>query len=203
LPPKETLLEVDLVAKKRLPHVELYAGVIDLLQYLRKSGKKVALVTSSFHENIVHLLERYEMLQYFDAIIASDDIIHHKPHPEPIEKALASMAGTKQQAVIIGDSDKDLDAATNAGIDSILYHEPSHEKFYPLAELAKLRPTHVVSRLEEIKSDHLLKRVISNGVPPKRKLPIWTNVILEVHTPIEDGAGSVGATDGDNSRPPL
>jgi pyrophosphatase PpaX len=149
---KQALIEADLIAKRLLPEVVLYTGAKDLLTYLHGAGKHTALITSSTSENVRHLLVKHGIEDFFDSVVAADDTTHHKPHPEPLEKALAQLGGVKSEAVIVGDSDKDLGAATNFGIDSILFHEPSHEKFYPLTELQKLHPTHVVSRLEDIKS---------------------------------------------------
>ena len=90
------------------------------------------------------------MAKFFTAIVAADDVTNHKPHPEPLEKALAALRGTKVKAVIIGDSDKDLGAANAFGIDSILFYPDEHKKFYNLAILEALNPTYIVSDFTEI-----------------------------------------------------
>ncbi len=51
---------------------------------------------------------------------------------------------------MIGDSDKDLGAANNFGIDSVLFYPPEHKKFYDIEKLKKLRPTYIVSDLRQI-----------------------------------------------------
>jgi pyrophosphatase PpaX len=145
-----TIDEMDIIAKQTLPSVELYPDALEVLEALHISGRKMALITSSLRENVMHTLERFNMLRYFDAIIANEDTKLHKPHPEPLEKALELLGGDKARAVMIGDSDKDMGAAQNAHIDSILFYPPEHKKFYNLATLQTYAPTYVVSDFRQV-----------------------------------------------------
>jgi pyrophosphatase PpaX len=142
--------EADSLAKQTLPNVHLYPGAARLLGDLKARDKHLALLTSSLHENIHHLLQDYNLLNYFDVIIAAEDITNHKPHPESLEKAMMAMGAVKDQTIIIGDSDKDLGAARNLGIDAILSYPPEHMKFYSLDELKSFKPTYIVDTLAEI-----------------------------------------------------
>ena len=144
------ITEMDALAGKLLPDVELYPDALFVLEELKKSGKKLALITTSRRQHVMHLLEKYAIQDFFDVIIASEDTEKHKPHPEPLEKALALLGGTKAEAFMIGDSDKDMGAGLNAGVDSILFYPKEHAKFYKLSELEKLKPTHVVEDFREI-----------------------------------------------------
>lgn len=142
--------DMDSMAKKNLPDVELYPDALEVIENLKARGKKLALITSSRHENVIHLLKKYNIARYFDVVVASDDVEHRKPHPEPLEKALELLGGTKEKAVMIGDSDKDLGASLNAGIDSILFYPEEHEKFYELDELKNLEPTYIIDDFREV-----------------------------------------------------
>lgn len=144
------IAEADALAQQKLPDVELYPDALEVLETLHNEGKHLALITSSPHKNVDHLLEKYNLTGFFTAIIAADDVNHHKPHPEALEKALAQLGGDKQHAVIIGDGDKDIDAAKNAGIDSILFYPDAHKKFYDIAKLRQLGPTHIVDDFRQI-----------------------------------------------------
>lgn len=130
--------------KARLPEVELYPDALEVLSHLKSAGKKTALITSSRRENVEMLLNKYGIHYLFDTIVARFETEHHKPHPEIAEKALSLLGGTKDQAVIIGDSDKDIQLGTNAGIDTILFYPPEHEVFYDLAGLRSLSPTYTI-----------------------------------------------------------
>jgi pyrophosphatase PpaX len=142
--------EADKIAKENLPNVELYPDALFVLESLHRNGHKLALITSSLHENVAHLLESHNIRQFFDAIIAADDTKNHKPHPEPLEKALALLGGSKEAAVMIGDSDKDLGAAANAGIDSILFYPEEHSKFYDPESLKSYSPTYIVNNFRDV-----------------------------------------------------
>ena len=146
-----TLYETaDRIGKAALPGVELYPEALEVLNEFKARGKQTALITSSNRANIDPLLEKYDLHALFDVVVAREDTAEQKPHPEPLEKALALLGGTKEQAVMIGDSDKDLGAANNAGIDSILFYPKEHAKFYDLKTLQSYKPTHVVGNFKEI-----------------------------------------------------
>jgi len=148
--PKAVYEEVDRIAKQTLPDVDLYPDALFVLQKLHESGKHLALITTSPHENVKHLLEKYNMRHFFEVIISGDDVENHKPHPEPLEKALAQLGGIKELAVMIGDSDKDVGAAQNFGVDSILFFPEEHHKFYHYETLRALKPTHIVDDFKQI-----------------------------------------------------
>lgn len=148
--PDAAMDEADAIVKKELPNVELYPDALAVLERLYTEGKKMALITSSTHENVDHLLKKYDIAHFFEVVIALDDTVHHKPHPEPLERALEALGGTKETAVMIGDSDKDLGAARNFGIDSVLFYPAEHKKFYNLEKLKELEPTYVFDDFKDV-----------------------------------------------------
>lgn len=144
------IAQMDQVAKKLMPEVELYPDALFVLEALQKKGKQIALITTSLHANVYHLLEKYNLHSFFDVVITNEDTALHKPHPDPLYKALEELGGTKESAIMIGDSDKDIGAAANAGVDSILFYPDTHEKFYDLNELQALNPTYTVRDFRQV-----------------------------------------------------
>ena len=144
------IIQMDEVAKKLMPEVELYPDALFVLEALQKKGKQIALITTSLHTNVYHLLEKYNLHGFFDVVITNEDTTLHKPHPDPLYKALEELGGSEESAIMIGDSDKDIGAAANAGVDSILFYPDAHEKFYDLNELQSLKPTHIVRDFRQI-----------------------------------------------------
>jgi phosphoglycolate phosphatase-like HAD superfamily hydrolase len=65
-------------------------------------------------------------------------------------QALERLHAEPDQAIMIGDSDKDIGAATNAGIDSLLFYPAEHQKFYDIEQLLRLKPTYVVDDFRQI-----------------------------------------------------
>jgi len=142
--------DADRIGKQLLPSVELYPDALLVLETLHQQGKKIALITSSSHENVNHLLQKHRLSKFFDTVITYEDTARHKPYPDPLECALKNMDGDASRAIMIGDTDKDIRAAKNAGVDSILFYPPEHAKFYNLAALKEHLPTYIVEDFREI-----------------------------------------------------
>lgn len=136
--------------KLESPKVELYPGVQEMLSQLKASGKRLALLSSSESVSIEPALDRYNLRQFFEVFLYAGDVQRHKPDPEVIEKALTLMQGTKEKAIIIGDSKSDLGAAKNAGIDSLLYYPKHNQQFYERKVLLQLNPTYIVDDFSQV-----------------------------------------------------
>jgi len=87
-----------------------------MLDEVRSSGRLTALVTSKATRGTNRILEQTGMSGKFDAIITADDVERHKPHPEPLLKALEVLKVRPEQAVYVGDSLFDIDSAQRAGV---------------------------------------------------------------------------------------
>lgn len=147
-----TIDEIDALAKQGLPEVALYPDALEVLEKLNAQGKQIALITTSYRNNVEPVLERHNLTHFFDVIVSGDDVQHKKPHPEPLEKALHALNGLKHKelAVMVGDTDKDIQAAKNAGVDSVLFYPPEHRKFYALDNLKQHEPTYIIHDFREL-----------------------------------------------------
>lgn len=146
----DALSEMDAEAYARMPDVELYPDALFVLDTLQAEGKKMALISTSLRANFIRVLDKYDIHHYFDVVMGWEDSTEHKPHAEPLEKALEKLGGTKDQAIMIGDTDNDIEAAHAAGIDSILFYPPEHDKFYSIEKFASLKPTHMVDDFRQV-----------------------------------------------------
>lgn len=132
-----------------LKSVSLYKGVKEMLDTVRKSHT-LALLSSGSRHIVMQGLRHNGIDSYFKFILTGDDVENHKPHPEVILKTLQHFNIHENMAVMVGDSSKDIGAATNAKIDSILVYPPSHSVFYDIDKLKQLKPTFVVNNIQEI-----------------------------------------------------
>ncbi len=80
---------------------------------------KLGVVTTKTGRYSKELLEHMKALKYFEVVIGREDVIHPKPHPEPIIKALNFMNSLKDKSWMIGDTCLDIVSANRAGIKSI------------------------------------------------------------------------------------
>ncbi len=95
----------------------LFPGTREMLETVRSAGHLTAVVTSKITWGTQRALERTGISDLFDTVITADDVVHHKPHPDPILKALESLGITSQQALYVGDSIFDAEAALAAKVD--------------------------------------------------------------------------------------
>jgi HAD superfamily hydrolase (TIGR01549 family) len=93
------------------------AGAKDLIVELKRRGLAVVLASSSGSDDLEHFLEELEVKEIVDAWTTKDDVERSKPHPDIVNAALEK-AGTRD-AVMIGDSRWDIEAAANAGLETI------------------------------------------------------------------------------------
>ncbi|HET7302857.1 MAG TPA: HAD-IA family hydrolase [Candidatus Saccharimonadales bacterium] len=129
----------------------LYPGTKDKLEELHSDGKKLALVSSSSRDLLMHAVEHTGLASLFDVVIAAEDVANHKPHPESIELALHKLGSQAASTVLVGDSDKDLGAAQNAGIDCIFFNPAEHAIFYDKDDLVqRFNPVRTITQWQEL-----------------------------------------------------
>ncbi len=101
-----------------VPDLRCYDGVAELLEELRTSDIRLAIVTSSPESYCSKVLQVCGVR--VDACVCYHDTKFHKPHPEPLLLALERLGGVKAaNAVAIGDVAADIIAARSAEIYSI------------------------------------------------------------------------------------
>lgn len=146
---KSCINKLDELASSELKKVALYVGAKELLKKLHMD-KQLALLTSSPGYIIKEALKYNKLNEFFKIVLTAEDVKNHKPHPEMINKGINLLDGNKNEAIMIGDSRKDLEAANNSMVDSILVYPKEHSIFYNLDELKRYKPTYIVSSLPEI-----------------------------------------------------
>ena len=106
------------------PTLALVHGVKELIQFLNKQNLTLVLASSSAMVNINRVFSRFDLNQYFTAKISGADLTASKPHPEIFEKAAILGGVSKEQCIVIEDSDNGIKAANDAGIFVVGYENP-------------------------------------------------------------------------------
>lgn len=99
-----------------------FDNILELLQTIQEKGYKSILVSAS--KNAPAILEKVKLLEYFNGIVDAGLITKSKPDPEVLIRGVEISGMTKNDCVVIEDSQSGIDAANNAGIDVIAY-EPN------------------------------------------------------------------------------
>lgn len=122
----------------------------EMLKTLKKSKKKIALVTSSSKPVIHRVLPILGIKHLFDAIYCWEDTDKNKPDPEPLFAAMRDIGAKPSQTIMIGDTDADILGAKNAGVASAWYYSKENEEIYDEDQYAHLNPDYVVRHFKEL-----------------------------------------------------
>ena len=95
-----------------------YDGIKPLLEKLRASGVKTAVVSNKADYGVQELCKEY-FDGLFDYAVGEREGIRRKPAPDAVNEALRALGIDKSEAVYIGDSDVDFETAKNAELPCI------------------------------------------------------------------------------------
>ncbi len=94
----------------------VYPGVVRCLQQACARGLHLACITNKPLEPALALLAALNLAPYFSLVLGGDSLAHKKPHPQPLQHALAHYGLTSDQALMVGDSRNDVEAAHAANM---------------------------------------------------------------------------------------
>ncbi len=107
--------------EKYLPNLTPFPEVRELLLRIRDEGVRLFVATSSGEDLLKDLLEKAEVADLVEGSTTKDDAENSKPAPDIVEAALG-MSGVKpEEAVMIGDTPYDLEAASRAGVRCVAF----------------------------------------------------------------------------------
>lgn len=99
---------------------KVYPGIPKMLQRLKEQGKILIVATSKPTVYAKRILERFELIQYFEDVQGSEMDGSRTKKDEVIRYALEqNKISDKAQAVMIGDREHDIIGACKCGLDSI------------------------------------------------------------------------------------
>ena len=91
-------------------------GAKELISSLKERGYEVWFVTSAKDEELEHHLQELEAEDSIDGVVNSSDVENPKPAPDIFEVVLKKLGIEGADAVAIGDTPYDAEAAVRAGI---------------------------------------------------------------------------------------
>lgn len=124
---------------------QLFPGAIDVLETLRARGDWVAIATGKSRRGLDRVLGELGLAPSFHATRCADETAS-KPDPLMLRQIMEVLGASPAQAVMIGDSEYDMEMAVRAGIErlGVSYGVHSPER------LARHAPARIVDTLPEI-----------------------------------------------------
>lgn len=132
---------------------QLFAGAMETLHQLRGRGLQLAVATGKSRRGLDRILNILGLTDFFDATRCADET-RSKPHPLMLEEIMAECAVPEQQVTMVGDTEYDLEMATNAGVSSIGVSFGVHS----LERLEKHAPVAIVDELPQLLDLEILSR---------------------------------------------
>jgi pyrophosphatase PpaX len=99
--------------------VRAFPGAVEMVRQIAATGHRLGLVTSKNRQGAMRGLALVGLGDVMEVIVGADDVERPKPHPEPVERALASLGMPTAGAVFIGDSTHDIHSGQGAGVATI------------------------------------------------------------------------------------
>lgn len=102
-----------------LHSLEPAPGARPLLERLRQDGFDLVVATSANEEDLDGLLRQAGVRDLIDDATSSGEVDASKPAPDVVEAALGQAGAEPGEAIMIGDTPYDVEAATRAGVSII------------------------------------------------------------------------------------
>ena len=96
--------------------VTVYPGVLEAVRAIKAAGIQTGLVTSKNRLGALRGLKLVGLEALMDVLVCADEVTNPKPHPEPVEKAVALLGADPASTVYVGDSIHDMHSGRAAGV---------------------------------------------------------------------------------------
>ena len=123
-------------------------GILDALAKLSAEGRRLAVVTAKRRTTLALAFEVLpELRRFFDVTVGAEDTTRHKPNPDPLLLALERLGASADDAVYVGDSPFDIQAAKAAQVGSVAV---TWGRIHSRERLEREQPDAVVDTVEEL-----------------------------------------------------
>lgn len=127
-----------------------YPGVADCLFGLKEQGYQLGVVTNKMGSATDAVLRAHDFLELFDTVIAGDTIASKKPDAAPVLLALDKLQVGSKDALFVGDSMTDVQAAKSAGLETWVFTHGYHHGAFDDISALSLQPDRVLSDFAEL-----------------------------------------------------
>lgn len=95
--------------------VRLFPHVLETLKALHDRGLQLAICSSRGRPTLEGFVKTFRLEHYVSMVVSANDVEHHKPHPEPVQKILTALDIRPEEALVVGDASYDILMGARAG----------------------------------------------------------------------------------------
>jgi HAD superfamily hydrolase (TIGR01509 family) len=122
--------------ENHIDYISIYPDTTRTLSQL--TSYKKAIITNTPADCARQILKKFEIQQYFEDIITSDDVVRAKPNPEIVFKACERLGVNPKTVILVGDTESDVLAGRRAGCKVVGLKIPADITIQKLFELVDL-----------------------------------------------------------------
>ncbi|MDP8916569.1 MAG: HAD family hydrolase [Pseudomonadota bacterium] len=109
----------ELFKREFLPGLQPFPAVRPLFERIRSDGTSIVLASSATGEELQRYKDIAGIADLLDSATSADDVDHSKPEPDIFLAALRTAGVAPDEAVVVGDTPYDAQAASKAGLRTI------------------------------------------------------------------------------------
>ena len=95
--------------------VRLFPHVLETIKAMHDRGLQLAICSSRGRPTLEGFVKTFRLEHYVSMVVSANDVEHHKPHPEPVQKILAALGVAPEEAIVVGDANYDILMGRAAG----------------------------------------------------------------------------------------
>lgn len=116
--PIEKMIErkINIYLSRALKDLQLISGAYEFLKEQKNNRRyRLALTTSGRKNQQEKILSKFNLLEFFEVIVTSEDVRRGKPHPDPYIVTTEKLNERPENCLVIEDSDNGIISAKGAG----------------------------------------------------------------------------------------
>jgi HAD superfamily hydrolase (TIGR01509 family) len=121
-------------------------GCLETIKRIHEADVQLGIVTNSGRLPVISVLSNYGYLPFMEVLISRNEMSHMKPRPDGLLEALKLLKLQSDDALYVGDSILDIQAARGAGMKCASIPSGIH----PLDSLQKLSPDYVLETIFDL-----------------------------------------------------
>ncbi|MEW6418185.1 MAG: HAD-IA family hydrolase [Nitrospirota bacterium] len=119
---------LDYYSEHLIDYSSIYPHVKETLEKL--NGYKKAVISNKREYLSTKLLDKLDLLKYFDLVIGSDTTSEKKPSAIPVIHVFTKFGVGPQESIMVGDSNYDIEAGKKAGVKTVAVTYGYRERQY-------------------------------------------------------------------------
>lgn len=94
--------------------VPLFPHVLETLQQLHQEGYVLTIASSRSRPSLLNFINTFNLQNMISFVVSANDVLHAKPHAEPILTTLKHFGFQAKEALMVGDTVYDIQMGINA-----------------------------------------------------------------------------------------